>query len=51
MPSKLSRTVEEARSIAADYTLSNLSLPVDGQLIGLNESICYSSVQVHSCTN
>ena len=40
MPSKLSRTVDEARSIAADYTLSSLGLPIDGEFI-LNEWASY----------
>lgn len=33
MPSRLSRTVDEARCIAADYTLSNLGLLLDSELL------------------
>lgn len=47
MPNKLSRTVEEARMVASEYTLTSLGYPMDGELSQHTHTHSLSYTQVY----
>ena len=46
MPNKLSRTVEEARAFAADYTLTSLGYPFEGVCVCVCLCVCVCALHV-----